>query len=191
MARQKLTDEEREAKRQLNNDRQYAVRHAWKEEQIRVANGEGTRNWTKEEQKELLETGRVAGYEGHHMKSASLYPEQARNPENIQFLTEEEHLYGAHQGNYHNQTNGYYNPETGTMTEFSGDELIQPTVTLDDPYINFEELRNYDEMATYDDQDEQNDAELYMGDAAQQNISSEASEGMENSSSAENTNEME
>lgn len=190
MARQKLTDEEREAKRQLTNDRQYAVRHAWQEERTRVANGEATRNWTKEEQKELLETGHVEGYEGHHMKSASLFPEQARNPENIQFLTEEEHLYGAHQGNYHNPTNGYYNPETGTMSEFSGDELIQPTVTLDDPYINFDELRNYDEIASYDE-GELNDTELYIGDSARQNISSEVSEGMENSSSAENTNEME
>lgn len=185
MAGKVFSDAERENNRLLNNARQRAVRQAWNEEKVRVANGEGTRNWTKEEQKELLETGRVEGYEGHHMKSAKAFPEQAGNPENIQFLTEEEHLYGAHQGNYHNQTNGYYNPETGTMSEFSGNELIQPRVTLDDPYIKLEELK-YGDFSSYDNEEELQN--LYLGDAAEQDVSKELSQGMENSNSVENSN---
>lgn len=112
-----------EEKRKLSNLRQSAVRKAWKEERIRVENGQGTRNWSKEEQKELKENGYVSGYDGHHMKSVSKYPNEAGNPQNIQFLTEEEHFWGAHQGNYHNATNGYYDPETQTMHDFSGEKL--------------------------------------------------------------------
>jgi len=115
-----LTNEE---KRQLSNERQNAVRRAWKLEGERVKNGKGTRDWTSTQQKEILDRGSVRGYEGHHMKSVSLYPEYAGEPRNIQFLTEEEHLYGAHNGDYHNLTNGYYDPELKQMIDFNGDEL--------------------------------------------------------------------
>lgn len=121
-----------EEKKKLTYERQNAVRNAWKEEKIRVVAGCGTRNWSKSEQEELIQRGSVLGYEGHHMKSVSLYPEYAGNPKNIQFLSEDEHLYGAHQGNYHYATNGYYDPETKEMLEFSGEELgVIPVVELD------------------------------------------------------------
>lgn len=120
-----LTNEE---KKQLTRERQKAVRDAWKNERELVKQGKGTRNWSKEEREELLSTGKVSGYEGHHMKSVSLYPEHAGNSKNIQFLNEEEHLNGAHQGNYHNLTNGYYDPETGKMNEFKKDELREVPV---------------------------------------------------------------
>lgn len=120
-----------EEKKRLSYERQSAVRKAWKEEQARVESGHGTRLWTKEQQKEVLDRGSVRGFEGHHMKSVSLYPEQAGNPENIQFLSEDEHLYGAHGGDYHNLTNGYYDPYTKTMNEFEGAELgTLPTYDL-------------------------------------------------------------
>lgn len=112
-----------EEKKRLAYERQTAVRNAWKEEKARVEAGCGTRNWSKAEQEELLQRGAVSGYEGHHMKSVSAYPEYAGDSRNIQFLSEDEHLYGAHQGNYHQATNGYYNPETSEMIEFEGDEL--------------------------------------------------------------------
>lgn len=114
-----LTNEE---KKQLSYQRQNAVRNAWKEEKNRVSEGIGTRKWSENEQKELLEKGRVSGYEGHHMKSVKLYPEYAGDSNNIQFLTEDEHLYGAHKGDYHNLTNGYYDWESKQMVEF-GEEL--------------------------------------------------------------------
>lgn len=116
----KLTIEE---KKKLNSERQKAVREAWSKEKDLVALGEGTRDWTPEQQKEIMENGRVDGYEGHHMKSVSNFPDQAGNPDNIQMLTEREHFEGAHQGNFHTKTNGYYNPDTGQMENFKGDEL--------------------------------------------------------------------
>lgn len=112
-----------EEKRRLSNERQNAVRNAWKQEKERVQEGKGTRKWTPEQQKEIIERGSVRGYEGHHMKSVNLYPEYASEPRNIQFLTEDEHLYGAHKGNYHNLTNGYYDPESEIMIEFADNEI--------------------------------------------------------------------
>lgn len=121
-----------EEKRKLANERQNAVRKAWKTEQERIKLGKGTREWNTEEQTEILERGSAKGYEGHHMKSVSLYPQYAGDPNNIQFLSEEEHLYGAHGGSYHNLTNGYYDPYEKTMIEFKGDELPQiPEYDLD------------------------------------------------------------
>ena len=129
-----ITNEE---KRRLANEQQNAVRNAWREEKARVQNGQGTRNWSVTEQKELIERGSVSGYDGHHMKSVSQYPDQAGNPRNIQFLTEKEHFQGAHQGNYHNMTNGYYDPETQSINEFDGDELIEvPVSDLSERYLD-------------------------------------------------------
>ncbi|GFH42495.1 hypothetical protein Hs30E_10460 [Lactococcus hodotermopsidis] len=115
-----------EEKKKLNSERQKAVRDAWGKEKARVAQGEGTRDWSPEQQKEIMENGHADGYDGHHMKCVSSYPEQAGNPDNIQFLTHDEHIQGAHQGNTHTRTNGYYNPDSGQMENFNGDEL-KPT----------------------------------------------------------------
>ena len=101
MSSSTLTTEQKE---QLTAERQKAVRQAWKEEKQRVLAGKGTRQWTKSEKKELITRGSVSGYDGHHMKSVSKYPQFAGDSKNIQFLTEKEHLYGAHQGSYHNKT---------------------------------------------------------------------------------------
>lgn len=128
-----------EQKKQLSYQRQSAVRNAWKVEKGRVSEGFGTRNWTPSQQKEILERGAVKGYDGHHMKSVSKYPEYAGDPKNIQFLTETEHFEGAHQGSYHNLTNGYYDPETQTMNEFEGDELREvPVNELSEKYSHSE-----------------------------------------------------
>ncbi len=114
-----LTPEQR---KQLTAERQKAVRQAWKEEKQRVLEGKGTRQWTNDEKKELISRGSVPGYEGHHMKSVSKYPQFAGDSKNIQFLTEKEHLYGAHKGSYHNKTNGYYDPKTKEMNSFRGNQ---------------------------------------------------------------------
>lgn len=120
MQKHELTNEE---KKRLSYQRQTAVRLAWKRERNRVREGYGTRNWSNSEQEELISEGVVHGYEGHHMKSVSLFPEYAGDPRNIQFLSETEHLWGAHNGNYHTPTNGYYDPMTGVMHDFKGAEL--------------------------------------------------------------------
>lgn len=98
--------------------RQKAVRDAWKEEKELMEQGRCTRPWTKDEQQELRDTGRVKGYYGHHMKSVANYPEHAGSYKNIQFLTNDEHIQGAHQGSTRNLTNGYYNPKTGEISKF-------------------------------------------------------------------------
>ncbi len=89
--------------------RSQAVRKAWRNEYLDVKNGGNgvSRIWTSSEKIELLNTGKVTGYQGHHMKSVKGYPELAGDPDNIQFLTRAEHL-KAHGGNWRNITHGRY-----------------------------------------------------------------------------------
>ena len=113
--------------KELSRLRQKAVREAWKQEKELVQRtGVGSRDWTPDEIQELINTGKVKGYEGQHMKSAKQYPEYAGNPNNIQFLKGRnmdvnEHL-DAHMGNYQNPTNWYYDPNTGVYIDF-GDNV--------------------------------------------------------------------
>lgn len=76
--------------------RQKAIKEAWDKEKERVLKGIGTRDWTVGQQAELIKYRRVTGFEGQHMKNASSYPVFPGNTDNIQFVTYEEHLYGAH-----------------------------------------------------------------------------------------------
>lgn len=123
-----------------------AVRAAWQKEQELVSAGKGTRDWTPEQQKEILELGKAyyhsedpddsndgKAFEGHHMKSAETYPEYQGDPENIQFLSRPEHL-EAHGGDYRNPTNGYFDPVTKIMRDF-GDNKYVPCeiIKLTDP----------------------------------------------------------
>ena len=98
---------EGESKSNPNSARQAAVRDAWKQEQQLVKEtGQGTRPWTKAEKKELLETGKVKGYEGHHINNVNNNPDLARNPDNIKFVKgRAEHL-EEHSGNFRNPTSG-------------------------------------------------------------------------------------
>ena len=91
------------------SERASAVRKAWKLEYEDVVNGGSgiSRTWSKSEINELLTTGKVKGYQGHHMKSVKGYPELAGDPHNIQFLTRSEHL-RAHGGNFRNITHGFF-----------------------------------------------------------------------------------
>lgn len=183
-----LTNEE---KKKISSERQKAVRDAWKEEKARVANGKGTRNWSPAEQKELMDKGSVSGYDGHHMKSVSKYPDQAGNPKNIQFLTEDEHFQGAHQGSYHNATNGYYDPETKTMNEFNGDELIEipeNSLSFSDNNSQVSDIdaarQDYIETAEETFDDSQSNLETDLDDA-QSDYESLDTESQSNSSSSD------
>ena len=106
---------------QLRYQRSLGVERAWEHERSLVRQGRGTRQWTVKEQKELLRTGRVNGYHGHHMKSVKIAPEEASNPKNIQFLKarkdNNEHK-AAHKGDYRNPSNGRYNIRTGKSRPF-------------------------------------------------------------------------
>ena len=74
------------------SDRRAAVSKAWEREAALIKEGKGTRDWTPAQQKEILSTHRCKGYEGHHKLSVSQHPEQAGNPDNIQFVTRKEHI---------------------------------------------------------------------------------------------------
>ena len=94
------------ASKSLSTLRKQAVRDAWKaEQQLVKKTGSGTRNWTKAEKAELLKTGKVKGYEGHHINNVKDHPEFAGNPNNIEFVKRPEHL-DAHGGNFRNETHG-------------------------------------------------------------------------------------
>ena len=88
--------------------RQRAVRQAWKEEKALVEEtGKGTRKWSQKESSELLEKGKVKGYQGHHIKNVKHHPQHAGNPNNIKFVTPKEHL-KAHGGNFKNKSTGTF-----------------------------------------------------------------------------------
>lgn len=121
-------------------ERNKAIRLAWEKEQQLVREGKGTRDWTKEQQKDILDPDKGKAYdesgrafEGQHMKSAAEYPEYQGDPDNIQFLTREEHR-EAHKGSWQNPTNWFYNPETKEYIDF-GDNKPTPceVINLSDP----------------------------------------------------------
>ncbi len=96
----------KDSARIIKNARQRAVRNAWKQEKEMVEmKGYGTRNWMKSEMRELKETGKVKGYQGHHINNVKDHPEMAGNPNNVEFLNKTEHL-EVHGGNYRNMTEG-------------------------------------------------------------------------------------
>ena len=115
-------------------ERNKAVREAWNKELELVQEGKGTREWTLEQQKEILEKGRAydengKAFEGQHMKSAEMYPEYQGEPGNIQFLTRAEHL-EAHEGNWQNPTNWYFNPVTKEKFDFGVGPFIPCEIIL-------------------------------------------------------------
>lgn len=68
-----------------------AIRAAWKNERKLVEECKRTRDWTPEQQHEILTKGKAydedgRAFEGHHMKSAEAFPEYQGDPNNIQFL---------------------------------------------------------------------------------------------------------
>ncbi len=111
-----------------------AIRDAWDNERELVSIGKGTRDWSEEQQREILE-GRCArdengkAFEGHHMMNAEAHPELQGDSGNIQFLTRSEHL-SAHGGSWRNPTSGYYDPATGVTRHFEND-AYSPCVVID------------------------------------------------------------
>jgi len=70
-----------------------------------IMGGNGSRNYTPEERAALIETGSAEGLDGHHINSVGEHRDMQADPDNIVFLTKEEHL-EAHNGNWQNQTEG-------------------------------------------------------------------------------------
>ena len=119
-----------------------AIAAAWEKEQELVRQGKGTRDWTPEQQKDILDPECGKAYdddgracEGQHMKSVAKYPEHQGHPDNIQFLTRQEHL-EAHKGSWQNPTNWYYDPAGKQFFEFDENELIPcKIIELSNPII--------------------------------------------------------
>lgn len=126
---------ETEEKEKLSALRRSAVKEAWLRERELVLQGKGTRNWTVAQQAELIESKKVGGFEGHHMKNVKDYPQFAGDPNNIQFVSYTEHYFGAHDESFKNSTNGRLDTQTGEMHPFEGDELPpMPVIELTDKY---------------------------------------------------------
>jgi hypothetical protein len=68
--------------------------------------GQGTRAWSAAERAELLNTGRVSGYQGHHINSVNGSPELAGEPNNIGFVKGTAGNLEEHGGNFRNATTG-------------------------------------------------------------------------------------
>ena len=96
----------KDRKRELEQRRRKGVKLAWEMEYRLVKeSGAGTRKWSDGEIRELMNSGKVRGYVGHHINSVQDHPGLADNPNNIKFLTHREHL-DVHGGNFHNATKG-------------------------------------------------------------------------------------
>jgi RHS repeat-associated protein len=99
--------------RSVASARRAAVAQAWRDERAWVeATGRGSRAWTAPEMEELLATGRVSGYYGHHTNSVAWALDNAydpmwwiENPSNVQFLNRTQHL-EAHGYNWRTRTMG-------------------------------------------------------------------------------------
>lgn len=127
----------KDTKKKIDSERKAAVSAAWLREKELVLQGKGTRDWTVAQQHELLSTNppHISGFEGQHMKDVSTYPEYASDPNNIQWLTYEEHIIGAHKTKTTNSTNGYFDTKTGEIIPFKDDEKPSvPIIELTDKY---------------------------------------------------------
>lgn len=105
-----------------------AILVAWRKEKELVQEGKGTREWTSQQQQDIMDKGKAydkdgVSFQGQHMKSAEVYPDYQGVAENIQFLTKAEHL-EAHDGNWRNPTNWYFNPITKEKTDFGDGKFI-------------------------------------------------------------------
>ena len=75
----------------LETARNAAVAKAWAREVDLIKAGEGSRNWTLIQQREILLKGKVSKYHGHHMLTVEGRPDYAGCWKIIQFLTESQH----------------------------------------------------------------------------------------------------
>ena len=151
-------------------ERNKAIRKAWEREQELVKEGKGTRDWTKEQQQDILDPNKGKAYddqgrafEGQHMKSAAEYPEYQGDPNNIQFLTREEHL-EAHKGSWQNPSNWYYDPVTKEFHDFGdGDVVPCKIIELSDPIAVLESSERSEKTAVEDDKPKETEREQSAG----------------------------
>ena len=130
----------------MDSIRQSAVEKAWAAERERVLRGMGRRQWSVSQQAELINTGKVTGFEGSHILAVKDYPEYAGNPDNIQFLPTIAHFDGVHNRNFRKDTEeGLFDERTGKIipNKEPGKIPEQPEVKLTDKYEYSEEQARY------------------------------------------------
>lgn len=145
-----------EEEKEIKNAKKRAIKAAWKEEKEAVLQGKGSRDWTPEQQKQIVEKGKLHSFAGHHMRSVSsgkTHEEKiaiAEDKNDIQFLdtspSNNEH-FAAHNKNTRNRTNGYYDVKTGRTKSFGEKAPDPPRRTeLSHPVYNQENKKEqYDE----------------------------------------------
>uniref|UniRef100_A0A8C8VIB4 Teneurin-4 n=1 Tax=Pelusios castaneus TaxID=367368 RepID=A0A8C8VIB4_9SAUR len=80
-----------EKTRVLELARQRAIAQAWAREQQRLRDGEeGIRSWTEGEKQQVLNTGRVQGYDGYFAISVEQHPELSDSANSIHFMRQSE-----------------------------------------------------------------------------------------------------
>lgn len=111
------------SRRVLNAARQKAVRQAWAVERKLLESGKPTSlRLSAKEKDELLKTGKIAGWEGHHINSATVDDlELAMNPNNIEFVKGRKAHLELHSGNWRNQTSG---PLIDRLSKLGGPALL-------------------------------------------------------------------
>lgn len=124
-----------------------AIREAWDREKQLVLEGKGTRDWTPEQQKSIIEKGKAydedgIAFQGHHMKSVEAYPQYQADAGNIQFLSRAEHL-DAHGGSFQNTTNGYYDFSTKVTKDFENNIYVPcKAIELRNAFVHTESFKN-------------------------------------------------
>lgn len=99
--------------------RRTAVRQAWAMERKLVQQtGAGSREWTASQTRELIATGRVRGFQGHHIRDVQNHTADAGNPDNISFLTRAEHA------DVHRATGGTRGTTSGDLVDRSAGGTI-------------------------------------------------------------------
>jgi RHS repeat-associated protein len=116
--------------------RRQSVREAWKHEREMVIKlGEGTYEWTKAQKRELIERGRVSGFEAHHINSVKGHDlGMAGNPNNITFVEGRAGQLEAHGGNFRNETSG---PLIDRLSKLGGAGLVAFFATFDQKMNEF------------------------------------------------------
>ncbi|MBP3452310.1 MAG: hypothetical protein J6M20_01165 [Clostridia bacterium] len=124
-----------------SSSRKRAVNSAWSREVKLVRDGRGTRNWSVAQQAEMLEYGKVTGFEGSHMMNVKDYPEYAGDPDNIQLMPSIAHFEGVHGGNPRSvNPNGRFDEYTGEVIPAEDGQIPeQPINKLSDKYDSSQE----------------------------------------------------
>ena len=114
-------------KQSISYLRRTAVSKAWKQEKELIqSTGQGSRRWKESEISEIVETGKVKGYAGHHINDVKNNPNLAGNPNNIEFLkTGNKKSGGAKKGSEHYLK---HNTPGGKKIESSSGPLIDRSI---------------------------------------------------------------